>query len=295
MTPSLLPPSILPKLEHLSVRSGRHVRGTTQGKRRSGQLGASLEFADYREYTPGDDIRRFDWGVYRRTGRPFIRQYWDEQELTLSLYLDITASMNFGDKLDMAKKLAAAVGYMALSSEDKVQAVLLGDRPLDKLPSLRGKAASPRLFAFLQETSAITGGDVAEAIRQLQVRPREKGMAWIFSDCWLEGGPEQMRALLVRLMAMGQEPVLVQIVSGEELAPGYNGDLRLIDSELGSGKEVAMSSKVLKAYFREVEQYTHELKEACAGLGARYVQIRSDWPLEKAVFTMLRGAGASGN
>ncbi|WP_059051466.1 DUF58 domain-containing protein [Paenibacillus senegalimassiliensis] len=295
MTPSLLPPSILPKLERLSVRSGRHVRGTTQGKRRSGQLGASLEFADYREYTPGDDIRRFDWGVYRRTGRPFIRQYWDEQELTLSLYLDITASMNFGDKLDMAKKLAAAVGYMALSSEDKVQAVLLGDRPLDKLPSLRGKAASLLLFAFLQETSAITGGNVAEAIRQLQVRPREKGMAWIFSDCWLEGGPEQMRALLVRLMAMGQEPVLVQIVSGEELAPGYNGDLRLIDSELGSGKEVAMSSKVLKAYFREVEQYTHELKEVCAGLGARYIQIRSDWPLEKAVFTMLRGAGASGS
>lgn len=295
MTASLLPPSMLPKLERLSIRSKRHVRGTTQGKRRSGQLGASLEFADYREYTPGDDIRRFDWGVYRRTGRPFIRQYWDEQELTLSLYLDISASMNFGQKLDMAKRLAAAAGYMALSSEDKVQALLLGNRPSDKLPPLRGKAASSRLFKFLQEASVLTGGNVAEALRQVQVRPREKGMAWIFSDCWLEGGPEEMRALLVRLMAMGQEPVLVQIVSGEELAPEYSGDLRLIDSELGSGKEVAMSGKVLKAYEREVEQYTYELKEACAQLGARYVQIRSDWPVEQAVFAMLRGAGASGN
>ncbi|WP_018752953.1 DUF58 domain-containing protein [Paenibacillus sanguinis] len=294
MTASLLPPSILPKLERLSVKSRSHVRGTTQGKRRSGQLGASLEFADYREYTPGDDIRRFDWGVYRRTGRPFIRQYWDEQELTLSLYLDISASMSFGHKLDMAKRLAAAAGYMALSSEDKVQAVLLGDRPSDKLPPLRGKAASPRLFAFLQEASAMTGGNLAAALRQLHVRPGEKGMAWIFSDCWLEGGPNELRDLLIRLMAMGQEPILVQIVSGEELAPGYSGDLRLIDSELGSGKNVAMSSRVLKAYEREMEQYTRELKEVCSRLGARYVQIVSDWPLEKAVFTMLRGAGASG-
>lgn len=295
MTASLLPPSLLPKLERLSVRSRRNIRGTTQGKRRSGQLGASLEFADYREYTPGDDIRRFDWGVYRRTGRPFIRQYWDEQELTLSLYLDISASMSFGHKLDMAKSLAAAAGYMALSSEDKVQAVLLGDRPSDKLPTLRGKAASPRLFTFLQGASAITGGNVAEALRQLHIRPREQGMAWIFTDCWLEGGPEEMRDLLARLMAMGQEPVLVQIVSREELAPGYSGDLRLIDSELGSGKDVAMSHKVLKAYEREVEKYAHELQEVCSRLGARYVQIVSDWPLEQAVFTMLRGAGASGN
>lgn len=295
MTASLLPLSLLPRLERLSVTSKRNVRGTAQGKRRSGQLGASLEFADYREYTPGDDIRRFDWGVYRRTGRPFIRQYWDEQELTFSLYLDVSASMNFGDKLDLAKRLAAAAGYVALSSEDKVQAVLLGDRPLGKLPPQRGKASSSRLFAFLQEASATEGGSLTGALRQIHARPGEKGIAWIFSDCWLEGGAEELRDLLVRLMAMGQEPVLVQIVSREEMTPGYSGDLRLVDSELGSGKEVAMSGKVLKAYEREVGQYTHELKECCAQLGARYVQILSDWPLEKAVFSMLRAAGAAGN
>ncbi|GIO38219.1 hypothetical protein J41TS12_30800 [Paenibacillus antibioticophila] len=295
MTSSLLPSSLLPRLERLSVVSKRNVRGTTQGKRRSGRLGASLEFADYREYTPGDDIRRFDWGVYRRTGKPFIRQYWDEQELTFSLYLDVSASMNFGNKLDMAKRLAAAAGYVALSSEDKVQALLLGERPLDKLPPLRGKASSPRLFNFLKEASSAEGGNLASAMKQVHARPSEQGLAWLFSDCWMEDGVHQLRDLLLRLMSMGQEPVLVQVISREELAPAYSGDLRLVDSELGNGKEVAMSGKVLKAYERELSRYTRELKECCAGLGARYVQIPSDWPLEKAVFTMLRVAGAAGN
>ncbi|WP_044477495.1 DUF58 domain-containing protein [Paenibacillus antibioticophila] len=295
MTSSLLPSSLLPRLERLSIVSKHNVRGTTQGKRRSGHLGASLEFADYREYTPGDDIRRFDWGVYRRTGKPFIRQFWDEQELTFSLYLDVSASMNFGNKLDMAKSLAAAAGYVALSSEDKVQAVLLGERPLDKLPPLRGKASSPRLFTFMKEASTVQGGNLAPAMKQIHARPGEQGLAWLFSDCWMEGGVHQLRDLLLRLMSMGQEPILVQVISREELAPGYSGDLRLVDSELGSGKEVAMSGKVLKAYEREVSRYTQELKECCAGLGARYVQIPSDWPLEKAVFTMLRVAGAAGS
>lgn len=94
MIDPLLPPSLIPRLERLSIASKRRVRGTTQGKRRSGRLGASLEFADYREYAPGDDIRRFDWGVYARTGRPFVRQYWDEQELHVNLYLDVSASMD---------------------------------------------------------------------------------------------------------------------------------------------------------------------------------------------------------
>lgn len=295
MTSSLLPSSLLPRLERVSILSKRNVRGTTQGKRRSGQLGASLEFADYREYTPGDDIRRFDWSVYQRTGKPFVRQYWDEQELTFSLYLDVSASMNFGNKLDMAKRLAAAAGHVALSSEDKVQAILLGDHPLDKLPPLRGKASSIRLFSFLQEASPVEGGNLVSAMKQLHTRPGEQGLGWIFSDCWLEGGAAGLRELLLRLLSMGQEPILVQVVSREELAPGYHGDLRLVDSELGSGKEVAMSGKVLKAYEREVSQYTQELKECCAGLGARYVQIPADWPLEQAVFTMLRAAGAAGN
>ena len=89
----LLPPEWLPRLERLSLGAKRRVAGTLQGKRRSCRLGSSLEFADYRVYAPGDDVRRFDWGVYSRTGKAFVRQFMDEQELTVSLFVDCSASM----------------------------------------------------------------------------------------------------------------------------------------------------------------------------------------------------------
>src|SRR5690606_25969989 len=161
------------RLERLSIASKRRVRGTMQGKRRSSRFGSSLEFADYREYAPGDDIRRFDWGVYSRTGRPFVRQYWDEQELQVSLYVDASASMDFGgggasgpadgltsddnksdgnqpgrnptgrnkadrNKLIYAKRLAASVGYMALASYDRVQAAVFDSEVDRQLPPVRG-------------------------------------------------------------------------------------------------------------------------------------------------------------
>lgn len=306
MMAPLLPSSLLPKLERLSVNSSRRVRGTTQGKRRSGHFGASLEFADYREYTPGDDIRRFDWGVYRRTGRPFVRQYWDEQEMCVSLYLDVSASMNFGgesnpdqgksrsgeNKLQYAKTLAAAVGYIALASEDRVQANVFSADIVSKLPDVRGKAAASRLFAFLQGAEASGSGNLAQALRRPSSLPLRTGMTWIFSDLWMEGGVADLGKTLSYFLAAGQEIVLVHIISQDELQPELSGDLRLVDSELGTGKELAITGRVLEAYKHEMEKYTGEISRYCSSRGIRYVQTPTHWPLEKGVFEVLRGAGA---
>ncbi|MDN4068543.1 DUF58 domain-containing protein [Paenibacillus vini] len=306
MMSPLLPPGLLPKLERLSVNSNRRVRGTVQGKRRSGQFGASLEFADYREYTPGDDIRRFDWSVYRRTGRPFVRQYWDEQEMYVSLYLDISASMDFGgqstsdqggitgpeNKLQYAKMLAAAIGYMALASEDRVQAALFSAGIEDRLPGIRGKASASRLFSFLQEAAVSGTGDMSRALHTPSSLPVRPGMTWIFSDLWFEGGTEEIKATLSYFLAAGQEIVLVHVVSQDELQPEVSGDLRLVDSELGTGKEVAITGKVLDAYRNELLKYTGEISGYCSERGIRYVQTPTFWPLEKGIFEALRGAGA---
>ncbi|MEF2967064.1 DUF58 domain-containing protein [Paenibacillus sp. M1] len=307
MTAPLLPLDLLPRLERLSLHSSRRVRGTAQGKRRSGQFGASLEFADYREYSPGDDIRRFDWGVYRRTGRPFIRQYWDEQEMNVYLYLDISASMDFGgeaspgageerpaeNKLQYAKKLAAAVGYTALASEDRVQASLFAAEVGRKLPPVRGKASASKLFSFLQEASASGPGNLSAALRSYPALPVKPGMTWIFSDLWLEGGAAALGEALSYFLAAGQEIVLVHVVSEDELHPGLSGDLRLVDSELGTGKEVAVTGKVLEAYRNELSRYTGEISGYCSERGIRFVQMPTNLPLEQGVFTLLRGAGAS--
>lgn len=309
MMSQLLPPSLLPQLERLSLISNRRVRGATQGKRRSGRLGASLEFADYREYAPGDDIRRFDWGVYSRTGRPYIRQYWDEQELSVSLYVDISASMNFGgeqekssdtndnqNKLLYAKRLAAAVGYMALASHDRVQAYVCTHEVKGHLPPIRGKASASRLFKFLEEANAKDHGlgNLAAALRRPEAIPRRAGMTWLFSDFWQEDGFDELANAISLIQATGQDIVLVHVMSAEEINPVLSGDLRLIDSELGTGKEVALTGKIVDSYKKALSQYMEEISVFCSERGIRYVQTTTDRPLQQGIFDTLRHAGALG-
>lgn len=306
MIDPLLPPSLLPRLERLSITSRRRVRGTMQGKRRSSRFGSSLEFADYREYAPGDDIRRFDWSVYSRTGRPFVRQYWDEQELQVSLFVDISASMDFGGKLEAstgakpptenkllyAKRLAAAIGYMALASEDMVQAVVFSEELKGRLPLIRGKASAFRLFSFLQEAVPAGKGDLAMALRKPEALPRKPGMTWIFSDLWFERGAEGIAETLSFFQAAGQEIVLVHVLSEAELRPTFSGDLRLLDSELGTGKEIGLTGKILEQYGRALDEYIKEIGSYCGNRGIRYVLAPANVPLEQGIVDILHKAGA---
>ncbi|MGF9710692.1 DUF58 domain-containing protein [Paenibacillus naphthalenovorans] len=289
-----LDPKLLLRLEQMSLAAKRLTRGTMQGKRRSKQLGASLEFADYRMYAPGDDIRRFDWCAYARTGKPFIKQFMDEQELQVNLYIDVTRSMGFpleeaaGNKLMYARQLAACIGYMALSGYDRVSARLFSDRIVRELPMLRGKGSVHRLFRFLSEAEAESGGDIADAVMKPGAIPRQPGMTWIFSDFLYESGIEEA---LNYLLAARQEVVVVQVLSEEEVRPALTGDLRLIDSESGTGKEVAVTARVIEAYQAAIRQYTHGLKQFCHERGMTYVLATTDVPVADAVLRSLREHG----
>ncbi|ALS25263.1 DUF58 domain-containing protein [Paenibacillus naphthalenovorans] len=289
-----LDPKLLLRLEQMSLVAKRRTRGTMQGKRRSKQLGASLEFADYRMYAPGDDIRRFDWGAYARTGKPFIKQFMDEQELQVNLYIDVTRSMGFpleeaaGNKLMYARQLAACIGYMALSGYDRVSARLFSDRIVRELPMLRGKGSVHRLFRFLSEAEAESGGNIADAVMKPGAIPRQPGMTWIFSDFLYESGIEEA---LNYLLAARQEVVVVQVLSEEEVRPALTGDLRLIDSESGTGKEVAVTARVIEAYQAAIRQYTHGLKQFCHERGMTYVLATTDVPVADAVLRSLREHG----
>lgn len=302
----LLPSDLLPRLERLSLGAGRRVAGTLQGKRRSRRLGSSLEFADYRPYTAGDDIRRFDWGVYSRTGKPFIRQFMDEQELMVSVYIDCSASMDFGgrkgkvnsqgngeipSKLQYAKQLAASIGYIALCSYERVQATCYSRSVDSRLPVLRGRSAIHRLFQFLEETPVGGEGSLAACLGEPGAIPRLPGMTWIFSDFWLRDGEEEIGDALSRLAGAGQEVVLVHVLSQEEMDPSYSGDLRLVDSEIGTGKDVALTGKILKAYRSEWDKYRNNLSSYAAERGISYVLIPNDMPLQQAVFEVLAESG----
>ncbi|WP_202128550.1 DUF58 domain-containing protein [Paenibacillus dendrobii] len=307
MSPAhLLPPEWMALLDRLSLGSGKRVAGTLQGKRRSSRLGSSLEFADYRSYAPGDDVRRFDWGVYSRTGKPFVRQFMDEQELMVSLYVDCSASMDFGgaplldgkpdrnhgeNKLLFAKRLAASIGYIALCSYERVGAYCYSDRLEGRLPILRGRASAMRLFQFLQEMPPGAEGSLSSALGDPGAVPRLSGMTWIFSDFWMDEDESSIGSMLSRLAGAGQEVVLVQVLSPEEIHPELSGDLRLVDSESNTGKEVAITGRVLQRYREELEHYQNKLRKITSERGISYVAISSDMTLQEAVFGVLAGSG----
>lgn len=297
------------QLEQATLTAKRRIRGAMQGKRRSRQLGSSLEFADYREYAPGDDTRRFDWSVYGRTGKPFIKQYMDEQELQVHLFVDASVSMNFGEdngllaaeglignKFNYAKRLAACIGYIALASYDRVDAACFTDRIISHTPLLRGKGSASRLFQYLETAPSATADVSADPISSHFSRAfmnphalsRQQGVTWIFSDFLAETGIEEA---LSYLMAAKQEIVVVQVLNRLELEPELIGDLRLIDSETLGGKEVALSNRVLRAYRAAVREYTEGLRHYCFERGIAYMLTRTDMPLADTVLKLFRQAG----
>lgn len=309
---------LLPRLERLRIGAGGRIRGTLAGKRRSVSLGGSQEFADYRPYAPGDDVRRIDWNVYGRTGKAFLRQYWDEQELHVHLFVDASRSMlplmgamaSVG-KLRYAMQLAASVGYMALCGDDRVSVRLFDASGVSGEPAmLHGRAATGKLFRHLaNETVAYessvgdgtigSGGadgsvvpavlDMSTPFRQPGSLPRRSGVTWLFTDALYESGVE---ASLVALMAAGQRVVLVQILSPEELDPAFEGELRLMDIELGTGKEVAVSARLLGEYRAAVADYQAELKRICGDNGAAYVALDTGLSVNDAITRMLSAPGA---
>ncbi|MNP01821.1 hypothetical protein D3C76_936490 [compost metagenome] len=156
---------------------------------------------------------------------------------------------------------------------------------------LRGRGAVHRLFQFLENASVGAEGSLSSCLNEPGAIPRLRGMTWIFSDFWLHEGEEELGNVLSRLAGAGQEVVLVHILSQEEMNPTFSGDLRLVDSEIGTGKDVALTGKVLQAYTAEWDKYQHHLSSYAAERGVSYVLIPNDMPLQQAVFGILAGAG----
>jgi uncharacterized protein (DUF58 family) len=292
----LLEQETLQRLERLSLAVSRRIRGTMQGKRRSKDMGSSLEFADYRLYTPGDDTRQLDWNAYARTGKPFVKLFMDEQEIEVNLYIDASASMGFGgdtsasgaSKFDYSKQLAASVGYVALAGYDRVGVRFFDNRITDRLPPLRGKGSVHKLMQFLQAAACRASGDLSSAIMSPLAVPKRRGVCWLFSDFLYESG---MQEALTYLLSSGQDVIVVQVLSPEEIHPALAGDLRLLDSETFGGKEVAMSAKVLKAYEAELERFTRGLQRFCHERGIAYALAVTNTPVEEAVHRTFRSLG----
>jgi len=294
MPNSLLTPELLRRLEQFQILAARRAKSSAKGERRSRARGQSVEFADYRNYTPGDDFRYLDWNLYGRLERLFLKLYEGERELPVSIFLDASESMTFGSpvKFDFARQIAAAIGYVALCGFDRVSVIPFPENPEQAairgaLRAVRGRKSALTFFQNLNEITAHGAANLNDALRRGALEARQAGAAVVLTD-FLD--PAGYDSGLGALVARGFQVTAVQILSPEELSPATYGDLRLVDAETGGMQEVTFGRYRLKAYQETVQNFCQRLREFCQTRGISYFLAASDTPLEQLLLRQLREA-----
>ena len=287
---SLFTPDFLPKLEALALATRQSLAGSSVGPRRSPRLGMSVEFSDFRNYTPGDDYRRIDWNAYARLERLFLRLYRAEENLTISLLLDTSRSLAWGQpsKFDLARQVAGALAYVALVNGDRVGVAALGDDLLAHLPPVSDRGQVWRVWDFLEQLQTLGGTDLGKALSSAAARySRRPGLSVLVSDLLTDS---DWRAGLRALRAARQEVVLLQVLAPEELDPEIMGHWQLVDDEDGSSLEVTLTARTLEEYRDRLSAYTREVASFSHGQGISFVQLPSNLSIEDAVLRLLRRA-----
>lgn len=285
--PTVFDEAFLRQLERLLVLMKSPVRGGLKGGRRSVKRGQSVEFADYRDYTLGDDLRQLDWNVYARLERLFVKLFIEEEDVTVTCLIDASASMASGspDKLLFAKRAVAALGYIALASEDRIVVSTLTGRVARRHPALRG---SGRVFRLLSELSGIAAADgqtdLLAAARHAAAQLSGRGIVVLISDL-LDPNAERV----VRdLAGAGSELIVLHVLSPQELDPVLEGDLRLVDVETGEGLDVTVDLATVDAYKARLSAWRAGFAALAAKRRVSFVEVASDLPLTDLIFAELR-------
>ncbi len=294
MADSLLTPELLRRLEQFQLLARRRSKSSARGERRSKSRGQSVEFADHRNYTLGDDLRYLDWNLYGRLDKLFLKLYEEERELPVTIFLDASESMTFGEmrKFDFARQVAAAVGYVALCGFDRVSLVAFPDNPAEAavrgaLRAVRGRKSSMEYFRNINQLTASGSANLNEALRRGALEARQAGVAVILSDFLDPAGYEQG---LTALIGRGFQVNAVQILAPEELNPTTFGELRLIDSETGAQTEVTFGKYRLSAYQAMVQNFCQRLLEHCQSRGVSFFSVSSNTSLDELLLKQLRRA-----
>jgi len=286
----LLEPAFLRKLERLSIMAKRVKLGVTKGERKSTRKGSSVDFADYRNYVQGDDLRHVDWNIYSRLNELYIKLFEEREDLTLHLLIDASRSMAFGTphKLTFAKRLAAALGYIALSGHERVSIEAFSDDGVQSITPCRGKSSVRKLFAFIDSIEASGGTRLEEAGRGYLARNRTKGVAVILSDFFDEDGFE---GIIRRLNQSRSDVYEVHVLAPEEIDPRLTGDLRLIDSETENFAEITSSRALFRKYLKNRDGFIDAVRRYCTVRGVGYMNVSSDTPIEQLTLDLLRQGG----
>lgn len=285
---ALLSPELMARLERLELVTRKVFRGHLKGERRSNRKGESVEFADYRSYVPGDDLRFIDWNLYARLDRLYLKLFQEEEDLHFYCLIDASPSMSFGNptKLQCAKKLAAALGFVGLCRSDRVVIDTLGG--IKSSAPMRGRTQLWRMLEQLEQIEANDPTHMLDGVKRFSLRNPGKGIIVLITDLMDKTGYE---AALRMLIAKQMDLFVIHMLSPEELDPTLLGDLRLIDSEDRDETEITVSRAVLKKYRQTLEQFVSQAKQFCARRSITYMLTPSDRAVDVIVTQYLRERG----
>lgn len=291
MSERFLDTDLVRRLEQVALVSRKLSTGRLKGERRSRRRGSSTDFADYRNYVPGDDLRFLDWKLYGRHERLFLKLFLEEEDLRVHLLIDTSASMAYGTpaKLRHAQCVAAALGYVGLARMDSLCAYAFAGGLRQQYGPRRGKQHRADYFDFLDSLAPEEGPTSLQAsFKTFAAGVKQRGLAVVLSDfCDPAGYEDAFRQLFARDF----EVLAIQILAPEELAPDYEGDLRLVDAETDAAIDVSMGREVLGLYARTLSAFTNGLKDHIVSRGGSYLLTSTAQPVDTLVLDILRRKG----
>lgn len=284
----LLSSEFLTQLERLALVSRRAFRGRARGERKSPRKGMSVEFADYRQYGVGDDLRYVDWNIYGRLDRLYLKLFVDEEDLCLHLLLDGSNSMSFGEpsKLRYAARLATALGFVGLVNLERVGVAVVRDRMAEGWSPTRGRGHFLSLLDFAGRLRAGGPTGLSEGLAAYALRSREAGVAVLISDLLDPAGYERgLKALLERHFDVH----VIHVLAPEEVDPILAGDLRLTDAETGEVRDLTMDGEAMGDYRQRLGEFLARAESFCRANEIAYHRVTTDTPVEQMVLRQLKG------
>ncbi|MBN1562201.1 MAG: DUF58 domain-containing protein [Anaerolineae bacterium] len=284
----------LRKLDRLTLMANKVRAGAIKGERRSSKRGTSIEFADYRNYVRGDDLRRVDWNIYARLQRPFVKLLEDEEDMAVHILLDASASMDWpraGErdwhKFLYARRIAAGLAYIALNSGDQVTVAGVRGDGVQYWGPLRGRGHTLNLLIWLEKLHTHGQVNLNQAFADYARRTARAGICIAISDMLTPDGFEEgVRTLQGR----GHEITAIQVLSPDEVNPQVTGDLKLIDVETGIPQDVTVDDAMKQLYVERLQAWQMAINAYCTRRGIHYIATDTSTTWEQLILSELRQA-----
>lgn len=286
----LLSPALLAQLERMELVSRKIFRGRMKGERRSKRKGQSVEFADFRNYVAGDDLRFIDWNMYARLDKLFLKLFMEEEDLHFYTLIDVSPSMQFGTptKFRYAKQLAGALGYIGLCRADRVKIEALDGARNSNAPTLRGRSSLWQLVDYLENLESRTTVSMTEAVKAFCLRNTGKGILVLITDLMDKSGYEEA---LKYLVARDLDIYLIHVLSQEEIDPDIKGDLKLVDCEDQDIAEISVSQRLIDRYKQTLATFIEQAREFSSRRGIVYTMTSTERSVDRLVSRYLRQRG----